>query len=289
MNDVGGIFLAEEAAISARNDVMCNVTAMLTLIACNPDQQIAQTLESLFSQTSPPDQLIIAIDDTVSFEQDAVIQHFLADKRIRTVELLRLQGTAGFASAMNAGLARCKGNWIMCLDGGDICHRDRLAIQLDYVARFPEVDVFSAWCEKITVKGKRIVACGVEHAAIVNALRWSNVLSHSSLLIRADLMREIGYSSNFSSLEDYEFVIRMMQDQARFRIIPAALITIRVKPRHLLSYLRFRFACWRSGFLTLRQYLVITLVTVVKQLANRPSDGKTEPVVRWVTQSTGQA
>lgn len=288
MNDLS-VIINNEAPAKASSAVWCNVTAIVTLVGCDAAQQVAETLESVFSQTSPPDQLVIVVDHTVLHEQDAVIKRYSIDKRVPLVDVLSIKGRADLASAMNAGLALCKGDWVMCVAGGDVCHPERLAIQLDYVARHPDVDVFGSWWETPTVKGTRIATCGVHQSAIVNALRWSNVLLHSSLLVRASVLHEIGgYSPRFADLADYDLVIRLATNNTRFRIIPAVLVAIEAQRRHLWCDLRFRFACWRSGLLTFRQYVMVTLVSLAKQLTNRPSRPASR-IIRWIAQPTGQA
>ena len=89
---------------------------------------------------------------------------------------------------------------------------DRLAVQLDYVAQHPDVDVFSSWCEEF-VEGearRQIKASTVYHASVVAALRWRNVLVPPSTLMRAAAIRKVGgYRSAYDTLAEYDLYVRL--------------------------------------------------------------------------------
>ena len=126
----------------------------------------------------------------------------------------------------------------------------------------------------------------IYHSAIVETLRWRNILIHSSVLIRSSVLRRIG-GYHHDLLTDYDLYVRLALAGARFRVIPAELVDVRIGPKALRfawKEICFRVFCWRIGFLNSQQFLIITLAK---------SDGVYEPrprrAVAWVARLLWQS
>ena len=170
---------------------------------------------------------------------------------------------------MNEGLAVCTGEYTMRMDSDDICMPDRVAVQLSYLADNPQTDVVSSWAEEFFEDGSptNIKASPTTHAAVVKALRWRNILVHPTICIRTQLLRDVGgYRSRFGLMEDYDLFLRLADAGAQFHVIPKVLLRIRSgleqrKRRGGIAYalneIRFRLEFYRSGFFTLREFVLI--------------------------------
>ena len=179
---------------------------------------------------------------------------------------------------MNAGLERCSGKYIMRADSDDICDPRRLELQLDYFNAHPETDVVTGWCAEFynDCRPERLKASSVHHDAVARALRWRNVLTHGTVLIRTEKLRGIGgYRPDFPMLEDYDLYVRLVLSGARFHVIPKVLYRMRTSveqcrrrggQRYCLNEIRFRFSCLRLGFLNTTEFFAGTLMYVVFRL-----------------------
>jgi GT2 family glycosyltransferase len=166
------------------------------------------------------------------------------------------------------------------MDSDDISVPDRLAIQLAYFAAYPETDVISSWCEEFFEDGTspQLKICPASHEAIVDALRFRNVLTHPALMIRSDTLRRVGaYRAKFGKLEDYDLFIRLAQSGARFHAIPKVLVRMRSSleqrsRRGGLSYciheIRFRTEHFRQGFLSTGQFIMTTTMYMLFRLTS---------------------
>lgn len=255
------------------------VSCLMTTYARERAAHLAEALESVFAQSVAPDQMVLVLDGPVGADQEAVIARYRTDRRIRRVDVVRLTENRGLPAALNAGIERCTGAWVMRMDSDDVCHPDRLRAQLDYLVAHPRTDIVSSWTEEFADGEKkiRLRSMPVRHDAVVQALRWRNIIVHPSILMRAELLRRVGgYSVAHPLLEDYELWVRMAQAGARFHVIPAVLVRMRAGLqqsarrggwRYCVNDLRFRTSCLRSGFLSLPQYLATASLYVAFRLA----------------------
>ena len=89
-----------------------------TLLAC---------LGSLFSQTFA-DHEVVAVDDGSSDATPAILAAAAeSDARLRVVRT----PPRGLVAALNTGLAHVRGALVARMDADDVCHRDRLALQVE--------------------------------------------------------------------------------------------------------------------------------------------------------------
>lgn len=271
---------------------MTTISVLMSTYAGEKAANLATALESIYGQTRPPEQIVLVVDGPVGEEQETVIARYAADRRVARMDVVRLPESRGLALAMNAGLDRCIGDYIARMDSDDISMPDRLELQLGYVTQDGSLDVVGSWSEEFFEDGTKpqLKIGPVRHHAIVDALRWRNVLVHPALLIRAETLRRVGeYKADFGKLEDYDLFVRLVQAGARFHNIPKVLVRVRSSldqraRRGGLGYcineIRFRRACLRRGFLNTRQFLVTTSAYVLFRLVSATSRRHAYAMVR---------
>ena len=259
---------------------MSTVSALISTYAGEKASNLAQSLESVFAQTRPPEQVVLVIDGPVPPTQEAVISSYSGDPRVADMTVLHLPERSGLAVAMNAGLTACAGAYIMRMDSDDICAPDRLEIQMRYALANPDVDIVSSWSEEFFDEdgATQIKVSPVAHEHITAALRWRNVLVHPTVLARSSVLRDVnGYRSKFGMLEDYDLFVRLAMQGCRFHVIPKTLVRVRSSLeqcsrrggwRYGLNELAFRWECRRFGFLRLHQFIATTSLYLVFRLTS---------------------
>lgn len=242
---------------------------------------LAASLESLCLQTVAPDEVVLVVDGAIDAGQEAVIDRFAADRRLGRLVVVRLAANGGLAAALNAGLCRCVGRYTLRMDSDDLCLSDRIELQLRYADSHPEIDVVSSWSEEFFEDGAvQLKVSPVSHDAVARALRWRNVLVHPTIMIRTETLRRVGgYRTRYARLEDYDLFVRLVLAGATFHVIPKVLVRVRSSIaqrtrrggfRYFLDELRFRSECFRSGFLTARQYIALTALYSIFRLLSGP-------------------
>ena len=271
MNDISNINLQPR--------VKNGVNVLMSTHKGENGKNLAEALESIYAQTLPPDRVVLVLDGHVGTDQHDVIGTYGADSRGPDLTIVSLPSNSGLASALNAGLAYCDGEFVMRMDSDDICMPDRLALQLAYFNEHPEMDVISSWASEFSANDttEKMKVSPTEHDALAMALRWRNVIAHSAILIRTEALKKVGgYRADFGLLEDYDLWVRLLTAGSQFHVLPKVLLRIRTSlaqrgRRGNLAYLRneirFRSECLRIGFLTRSQFVATLFLYAMFRLA----------------------
>jgi glycosyltransferase involved in cell wall biosynthesis len=94
---------------------------------------LAESLESIFAQSVAPAETIV-VDDGSTDGTPGLLARYAG--RITVVHGRH----GGYGAARNLGLAHAHGEWIASHDADDVALPDRLAFQLDFVSRHPDID-----------------------------------------------------------------------------------------------------------------------------------------------------
>jgi glycosyltransferase involved in cell wall biosynthesis len=244
------------------------VGVLMSTYAKDKAANLAMCLDSISAQTRSPDEILLVVDGPVDDEQETIIATFAASRS--GVRIIRRPVSGGLARALNQALAACQCEYVMRMDADDVCAPDRLEIQMAYITTHPDVDLVASWAEEFYDDGapSKMKVSPCDHDNVAKALRWRNVLVHPSILVRTVALRAIGgYRTRFGMLEDYDLFVRLIVAGGSIHVIPKALIRIRSSiaqrtRRGGWSYLRheiaFRRECLRIGFMTPREFVVIT-------------------------------
>ncbi len=171
---------------------------------------LREALESVLRQTHAADEILV-VDDGSTDGTEAAISALPAP--IRYIR----QKNAGPAAARNRGLREAKGDWIAFLDSDDLWVPTKLAEQMDFLEKNPEVDFLFAHMVNFGPAGEdtepeildqsvytycRTHATDlrdfVNYLLRVNPVPTSTVIFRQSTIERVGYLREdIGYADDF--------------------------------------------------------------------------------------------
>lgn len=132
-----------------------------------------------------------------------------------TIHLFRYSNNKGIEYALNYGLKQILSRgfqYVSRMDARDICLEPRLAKQLDYMDKNPEVGVLGTWINCVDTNENLL---WIEKYPIdddkIRALHYfRNSFCHPTVLIRTQAILECGmYDESFKSCEDFEFWTRI--------------------------------------------------------------------------------
>jgi glycosyltransferase involved in cell wall biosynthesis len=182
---------------------MTKVTVLMTVYNGMPFVQ--QAVQSILDQTLTDWRCVIVNDG--SSDGTSNYLESLNDERIVIVH----QANAGISVALNNGLEHCATPYIARLDADDVAVPTRLAEQLAYLEANPKVGLVGT---QVVPMGERRLGRSLklplDHDAIMRALRLGrHAVVHSSIMVRANLLRQIGGYWPLPMGEEYDMMLRL--------------------------------------------------------------------------------
>lgn len=218
---------------------------------------IANALDSILVQSFSNFELLAIDDGSLDSSSETVLKVASGDPRIR---LLR-PGRIGLVRALNLGLRQARAPLVARMDADDVMYPERLELQFQYMMDHPEVDLVSSKVELISDKE---VTKG-----LLEYLRWQDsCLSpedietdiyieapfvHPTVMMRRDVVVNLGGYREGPFPEDYELWLRMIEHGCKMAKIPRVLLKWRDHPRRLTRvdsrYSKEAFDLLRANYL----------------------------------------
>lgn len=150
---------------------------------------IDETVGSLLAQSFRDFELVVV--DDCSTDDTVARLRATGDPRIR---VLSTACNAGPVAARNLAVAAARGRYLAALDQDDLCHPDRLALQMAYLDAHPDIVLVATAAQRLT--GARCGPDGLPAQTTPGLIRWmlpiANPFVWSSVMLRADAARALG-------------------------------------------------------------------------------------------------
>ena len=185
-------------------------------ISYNIVNEIERTLRSVLTQTYPCVEYVI-VDGNSSDGTQAVIENVLEEYPNADVKY-ESNPDKGIYDAMNKGLQRASGEWVIFMNGGDSFYSDNA---LESFVRNIEVDTIIAYGDIIKVgMGYQYRS---EPADISNMSKFMTVF-HQAALTKMNYHKSHLFDLRYRSSADYNFFYHAyMADKVKFQYIPVVL------------------------------------------------------------------
>lgn len=164
---------------------------------------VGKAVTSILQQTFSDFEFIIV--DDASDDATSVVINSYQDTRIVYCKNDRNRGNY---YSRNKGLRLAKGKYIAMMDADDIAMPDRLEKEVAYLDEYPNVLAVGADCLFWANKKLKKVVCS--YPEILMALLDNNCFVHSSLIARAEVLRQLnGYDEHYYYSADYDLACRL--------------------------------------------------------------------------------
>jgi glycosyltransferase involved in cell wall biosynthesis len=191
----------------------------------NSDKYLAESIQSVLSQTFENFELII-VNDNSSDSSDQIIKSF-AEQDHRIVHLSNDWNMRQSASR-NRAIENAKGEFIIIVDSDDICMPERLERQLNYFSDHPECDVLGT--SYSIFFDTKVNECQSVVSANIDDIYGGQPLVHNPtcMIKRSVFVSHGSFNSKYDDAEDYELWSRWFAQGVNFNNLPDVLYKKRI-------------------------------------------------------------
>lgn len=194
--------------LSFATDRACTLQVSVVIPVFNRESTIERAIDSVFSQTFSPCEIIVVDDGSTDSTATRVKQY---------AEVSCLQQTnQGVSAARNTGIKAAQGDWIALLDSDDEWLPEKLGEQMQALQQ-PQVDQVEALichCNEIWIRNGKRVNQMKKHAKAGGEI-YTNclplcVISPSAAIIHRQVFETVGlFDTGLPACEDYDMWLRI--------------------------------------------------------------------------------
>ena len=221
------------------------VSVSVLMPVYNGQAFLEDALKSVLDQSGIDNLEILVLDDGSQDNSPQILARY-EDPRLTVIR----HPNIGLAATLNKALSLARGKYMARQDQDDLLLPGRLRKQLAFLESHPEVAIVGTWAEIYV--GDTPDGRYHRHPSASDALRlqllFDNPFVHSSIMMRADVIRALGgYSEDKSRQppEDYEFWSRIARKHAIANL-----------PEVLTVYREISGSMSRTGVIGINPFLV---------------------------------
>lgn len=186
-----------------------------------------RAMNSVLSQTVPPNELVLVVDGPVTDELNQIIEKY---EQNPIVCVIRSEKNQGHGTARRTGLENCHNELIAIMDSDDVSFPDRFEKQLSVFAQDDSIDVVGGIItefigEEENVIGKRTVPTA--DADIKEYLKKRCPMNLVSVMFKKSSVERAGGFIDWYCEEDYYLWVRMYQAGMKFANSSDVLVNVR--------------------------------------------------------------
>jgi len=202
----------------------------------NAEDTLGAAIDSIQAQTFEYWELILFDDGSSDTSVRIAEDRAARDPRIRLLS----SSHVGIVAALQKACGEIRGNLIARMDADDIAYPQRLARQLEVMAKYP-VTALCGTCVRMIGPGigygrrryERWINELVTHDAIVRELFVECPIPHPTFMITRKAFETVGGYQDHGWAEDYDLCLRVFTAGLRFAKAPEILLDWRDSPQRL--------------------------------------------------------
>jgi glycosyltransferase involved in cell wall biosynthesis len=219
--------------VQAGEGLRVNPAVSVIIPVYNTDRFVAQTIESVLTQTFGDFELI-AIDDGSTDRSREILDEFAKrDPRVRVVS----RANKGLVETLNEGLSLARGPLVARMDADDLCDPRRIELQVRSLTDDPRLVAVGCSAAAIDEEGNVLgdYSTPATHEEIeVSHLKGHSAIHHPSVMFRTDVVRRLGGYRDLVPCEDFDLWLRL-GEVGRLANLPEKLITKRLFPGSIVA------------------------------------------------------
>jgi glycosyltransferase involved in cell wall biosynthesis len=166
-------------------------------------------LNSIFTNTSLPEQVVLVLDGPIGHELNVVVEKY--QKEYPSLEVYPQEKNQGLSTALNIGLEKCRNELVFRMDTDDLCYPTRFERMLKLYEENPELELAGSWATMMDENGNELKPmyspCSQRE---IYAKVWTCPFIHPTVSFKKSTLKRVGsYNPNSGPRQDdYELWFR---------------------------------------------------------------------------------
>lgn len=254
-------------------------SVLLSLYYKEKPGYLRESLDSVFTQTYPSDDVVLVEDGMVGDALERVVKEY--EDMYPQLHVIRFDINRGLGAALNDGLKACRHDIVARMDTDDICKPYRMERQICYLSSHPDTAVVGSWLEEFLGNIDNVTALRklpkYSHQIYAFGKR-RNPINHPTVMFRKKVVLSVGGYLHFPLFEDYYLWVRMLVNGVRFYNIQESLLYFRTSPamynrrggwKYALNEIRFLVKMQQLGYTShIQTFINICRRTPVRLVPN---------------------
>lgn len=193
----------------------------------NPDF-LRQSLESVFSQTLSPDEVVLVEDGALTEDLYAEVNAWQLKRP--EMKIVKLERNCGLGKALNEGLKHCSNELVARMDTDDVCKPWRFERQVAFMKSHPDIAVCGSWIDEFEGEVSNVRSTRKppqDNDKIYEFGKKRNPMNHPVVMFRKSAVEAAGNYLPMPLFEDYYLWVRMLLLGYKFHNIQESLLNFR--------------------------------------------------------------
>jgi glycosyltransferase involved in cell wall biosynthesis len=182
----------------------------VVMVVCNVDRFLAESIDSILGQTFRDFEFVIVDYGSVDSTKDIVRRYAANDARVRLHEIPH----CGLGESRNAACSLARGQYLAMMDADDVALPERIQLEVDFMARHPNVGLLGGAVQWINVMGQPLYVGHVptDDKQLRRSLDLHCPFWQPTVLVRKEAFTQSGgYRDAFAPAEDYDLWLRVTE------------------------------------------------------------------------------
>lgn len=193
----------------------------------NP-QYLDLALNSVFSQTIVPTQVVLILDGPIGCELESVVNRY--SQKYDSLEVYPQKENKGLSTALNIGLDKCKYELVFRMDTDDICYKNRFERVIEEYSKNDQLELVGSYATMIDEEGSVIkdMTVPITQNDIYRKV-WTCPFIHPTVSFKKSSLLRVGsYNPNSGPRQDdYELWFRCVENRLKCKNIEEPLLYYR--------------------------------------------------------------
>lgn len=214
--------------IQNKKRYMDKFSVLMSLYHKENPNYLRESLDSIFQNMTPPDQVVLVLDGPIGEELMDVVSEYKA--LYRSLDVYPQEVNRGLSTALNIGLEKCRNDIVFRMDTDDKCFSNRFDRVLAEYESHPELELVGSFAMMMDEEGVliRCMSAPTSQKEIYRKV-WTCPFIHPTVSFKKSALLKVGsYNPNSGPRQDdYELWFRCVEHGLKCKNIEEPLLYYR--------------------------------------------------------------